>query len=74
MDICHLKNAELEADHLKYKGREVILWNMILETMKYSPNKDQQLLKWQQQKSWLAYPDCQDEQDNQLMQYLLLPS
>ena len=24
MDICHLKNAELEAKHLKYKGRVVL--------------------------------------------------
>ena len=25
MDICHLKNAELEAKHQKYKGRVVVL-------------------------------------------------
>ena len=24
MDICHLKNAELEAKHQKYKGRVVL--------------------------------------------------
>ena len=24
MDICHLKNAELEAKHQKYKGRIVL--------------------------------------------------
>ena len=26
MDICHLKNAELEAKHQKYKGRVVTPW------------------------------------------------
>ena len=26
MDICHLKNAELEAKHQKYKGRIVLPW------------------------------------------------
>ena len=26
MDICHLKNAELEAKHQKYKGRVVLRW------------------------------------------------
>ena len=39
----------------------------------YSPNKDHQHLKWQQQKSWISSPDCQVAQDKQLTQYLLLP-
>ena len=29
MDICHLKNAELEAKHQKYKGRVVIRGNVV---------------------------------------------
>ena len=37
--------------------------------MQYSLNKDLQHLKWQQLKSWISYPDCQDAQDKQLMQY-----
>ena len=36
MDICHLKNAELEAKHQKYKDRGLT---------QYSPNKDHQHLK-----------------------------
>ena len=28
MDICHLKNAELEAEHQKYKGRVVLRGDM----------------------------------------------
>ena len=45
MDICHLKNAELEAKHQKYKGR-VVLRGDIVKTiqglMQYSLNKDHQ--------------------------------
>ena len=48
MDICHLKNAELEAKHQKYKGR-VVLRNDIVKDiralMQYSLNKDHQHLK-----------------------------
>ena len=29
MDICHLKNAELEAKHQKYKGRVVLRGNIV---------------------------------------------
>ena len=29
MDICHLKNAELEAKHQKYKGRVVLLCDIV---------------------------------------------
>ena len=41
--------------------------------MQNSLNKDLQHLKWQQQKSWISFPDCRDEQDKQQMQYLLTP-
>ena len=29
MDICHLKNAELEAKHQKYKGRDVLRGDIV---------------------------------------------
>ena len=29
MDICHLKNAELEPKHQKYKGRVVLRGNIV---------------------------------------------
>ena len=51
---------------------EATLWKMILDLMQYSPNKDHQHHKWQQQKSWISCPDCQDAQDKQLTQYLLI--
>ena len=43
MDICHLKNAEKEAKHQKYKGRvvlrrDIVIWGL----MQYSLNKDHQ--------------------------------
>ena len=46
MDICHLKNAELEAKHQKYKGRVVLRGDIakkaILFLTQYSLNKDHQ--------------------------------
>ena len=29
MDICHLKNAELETEHQKYKGRVVLRGDIV---------------------------------------------
>ena len=51
---------------------EAILWKMILDLMQYLHNKDHQHHRWQQQKSWISYPNCQDAQDKQLTQYLLI--
>ena len=76
MDKCHLKNSELKAKHQKYKGRVVFrseIEKMIQDLMQYSPNKDYQHLKWQQQKSWISSPDCRVAQDKRLTQNLLLP-
>ena len=71
MDICHLRNAELEAKHQKYKGRDV-LWGDIVkdDSGSYAVSIDQHH-KWEQQKSWISYPDCQAAHDKQLTQYLL---
>ena len=48
MDICHLKNAELEARHQKYKGRVVLRGDIVKDDSgltQYSLNKDLQHLK-----------------------------
>ena len=48
MDICHLKNAQLETKHQKYKGRVVLRGDIvkdILDLMQYLRNKDHQHLK-----------------------------
>ena len=48
MDICHLKNAELEAKHQKYKGRVVLRSDIVKDDSgrtQYSLNKDLQHLK-----------------------------
>ena len=49
MDICHLKNAELEAKHQKYKGRVSLRGDIVKKTIlgltQYSLNKDHQHLK-----------------------------
>ena len=74
MDLCHLKNAELETKHTKKNVElysEATLWKMILDLMQYSQNIDHQHHKWRQERSWISYPDCQVAQDRQLTQYLL---
>ena len=48
MDICHLKNAELDAKHQKYKGRVVLRGDIVKDDSgltQCSPNKDLQHLK-----------------------------
>ena len=48
MDICHLKNAELETKHQKNKGRVVLRGDIVKDDsglMQCSLNKDHQDLK-----------------------------
>ena len=52
---------------------EATLLKTIQGLMQYSLNKDHQHHKWQQQKSWISFPDCQVAQDKQRTQYLLTP-
>ena len=47
MDICHLKNAEWEAKHQKYKGRVVLRGDIVKDDSGSY-----------QQKSWISSPDC----------------
>ena len=35
MDICHLKNAELEAKHQKYKGRVVLCGDIVEDNSRF---------------------------------------
>ena len=76
MDLCHLKNSELEASISKVQRQsrapQVTLWRMIL-VMQHSQNKDHQHHKWQPQKSWILFQDYQDVQDKQQTQYPLTP-
>ena len=77
MDICHLKNAELEAKHQKYKGRVVLRGDIVKDdsgsfcsiqlTRIFSISNDSR------QKSWMSSPDCQVAMDKQQTQYLLTP-
>ena len=48
MDICHVKNAESEAKHQKYKGRVVLRGDIVKDdsgSYEKSLNKDLQHLK-----------------------------
>ena len=43
MDLCHLKNAELEAEHQKYKGRVVLRGDIVKDDSgSYAVFKDHQ--------------------------------
>ena len=65
MDICHLKNAELEA----FRGDIVKD-----DSGSYAAFTEQgSSASQQQQKSWILPPDCVVVQDKQLTQYLLKP-
>ena len=58
MDICHLKNAELEAKHQKYKGRVVLRGDIVKDDSgSYAVFTEQgyQHHKWQPPKSMVQY-------------------
>ena len=56
MDICHLKNAELETKHQKYKGRVVLRGDIVKDDSgSYAVFTEQGSSAAQ----WISYPDCQ---------------
>ena len=76
MDICHLKNAELETKHPKCKGRVAFQGDIVKDDSgSYAVFTEQgsSASKRQQQKSWIPYPECQVAMDKQLTLYLLFP-
>ena len=77
MDICHLKNAELEAKHQKYRGRVVLRGDIIKDDSgSYAVFAEQgsSASKMTAAKiSWISSPDCQVAMDRQQTQYQLIP-
>ena len=76
MDICHLKNAELEGKHQKHKGRVVLRGDIVKDNSgSYAVFTEQGSSASQMTAAQIriSYPDCQGAQDKQLMQYLLIP-
>ena len=72
MDICHLKNAELETKHQKYKGRVVLRGDIVKDDSgSYAVFTKQGSSA--SQLTAAKVMDCQDAQDKQLAQYLLIP-
>ena len=67
-----IKNGRNNAPKIQRSSCTPTLRKMILDLMQYSQSNTHQHLKWRQQRSWISYPDCQDAQDKQLMQYLLI--
>ena len=69
MDICHLKNAELEAKYQKYKGRVVLRGDTVKDDSgSYAVFTEQgsSASHMTAGKVWISYPDCQGAQDKQL--------
>ena len=76
MDMCHLKNAELEAKHQKYKGRVVLRGVFVKDDSgSYAVVTEQGASASQMTaaKFMISSQDCLVAQDKQLTQYLLIP-
>ena len=75
MDICHLKNAELEAKHQKYKGRVVLRGNIVKDhSGSYAVFTEQGSSASQMTAAKIMdlYQDYRDAQDKQRTQYQLI--
>ena len=75
MDICHLKNAELEAKHQKYKGRVVLRGDIVKdESGSYAVFTEQGSSASQMTAAKIMdiTPDCRVAMDKQQTQYLLM--
>ena len=76
MEICHLKNAELEAKHQKYKSRVVLRGDIVKDdTGSFAVFTEQGSSASQMTaaKSWISSPDCRVAMVKEQMQYLLTP-
>ena len=74
MEICHLKNAELEAKHHKYKGRVVLRGDIVKDNSgSYAVFTEQGSSASQMTaaKNMERSPDCQGAMDKQQTQYQL---
>ena len=74
IDIWHLKNAELEAKHQKYKGRVVLRGDIVKDDSgSYAVFTEQGSSASQMPRSWISSPDCRVAMDKQQTQYQLIP-
>ena len=69
MDFCHVKNAELETKHQKYKGRVVLRGDIV----KDDSGSYAALTEQGSSASQMTAENCQGAQDKQLTQYLRKP-
>ena len=75
MDICHLKNAELEAKHQKYKGQVVLRGDIVKDDSGSCAVFTEQGSSASQMTAGkiISSPDCQVAMDKQQTQYRLIP-
>ena len=70
MDVCHLKNSELEPQFQKYKGRVVLRGDIAKDHSGLYAVFTEHVSSASQS---ILYQDYQDAQDEQQTQYLLTP-
>ena len=75
MDLCHLKNAELEKKHQKYKGRHVLRGDIVNDDSgSYAVFTEQGSSASQMTPAKCkSFRDYLDAEGKQLTQYLLIP-
>ena len=55
MDTCHLKNAELEAKHQKYKGRVVLRGDIVKDNSRISAGATEKLPRSEKKLSFSSW-------------------
>ena len=77
MDICYLKNAELEATHQKCKGRVVLRGDIAKDNFGscavFTEQGSSAFQMTAAKISWISSPDCQVAMDKQQTQYQFTP-
>ena len=74
MDLCHLKNAELETKHQEYKGRDVFRGDIVKDDSGfYAVFCRTRIISISNDCSKSHEYHIQDAQDKQLTQYQLIP-
>ena len=74
MDLCHLKNSELEPRYQKCKGRVVFRGDIVKDDSGSYAEQGSSASQMTAAKVMDIRSDCQDAEDKQRTQYLLIPT
>ena len=77
LDMCHLKNADLETKHQKYKCRVVLRGDIVKDDSGFyavfTKHGSPSITNDSSKKSWISSPDCRVAINKQQTQYRLKP-